>query len=261
MQIEQQLIDGLCRLTLEAGAATLPYWRSATSVMRKADDSPLTQADLSANRIILAGLAQLTPDIPVISEESCDIELARRQQWQRWWLVDPLDGTKEFIAGSEEFTVNLALLELGQVVFGVVGVPARGLLYYGGKNIGAWRRQGQLVEEIRVVPAQNPLRVVASKRHSSAEQEQLLVRLREQTAITLVNAGSSLKFCWLAEGRADYYPRLAPTSQWDTAAAQAVLEGAGGQVLDRKGERLGYPARADYLNPSFYAFGRDRTWK
>lgn len=261
MLLTNNQIEQLCQLCITAGAATLPYWRTDTEVMHKEDASPLTQADLAANRILLAGLAQITPQIPIISEESCDISLQERQQWQRWWLVDPLDGTKEFIAGSEEFTVNLALVEQGQVVFGLVGVPAQQRLYYGGRDFGAWQLVEKQLTAIKATTAQSPLRVLASKRHSSPAQEQLLQELRKQTEIELVNAGSSLKFCWLAEGKADFYPRLAPTSQWDTAAAQAVLEGAGGQVLDLHGQRLAYQPRQDYLNPEFYAYGLDLVWQ
>lgn len=256
MPIDQQLLEQLCRLAEEAGRATLPFWRQATEVMHKADDSPLTQADLAANNIILQGLAQLTPHIPVISEEACAIGLEQRQQWQHWWLVDPLDGTKEFIAGSDEFTVNLALIEQGRVLFGLVGVPAQGLLYYGGADIGAWCVRAGQAEPVHTAQAGQPLRVLASKRHGSAEQERLLDRLRAQMPVELVNAGSSLKFCWLAQGRADFYPRLAPTSQWDTAAGQAVLEGAGGIVVTASGAPMRYQAASSYLNPYFHAATR-----
>lgn len=258
MAFEPAVLEQLCQLVEQAGQAILPFWRNNAEVELKADDSPVTQADLAANEIISAGLARITPDIPVLSEEACAIPLSQRQQWQRWWLVDPLDGTKEFIAGSTEFTVNLALIEQGRSVFGLVGVPAQGLLYYGGKQHGAHRQQQGHTQPVSASHRQQPLRVVASKRHSSPEQEALLAELSSKTSIELVNAGSSLKFCWLAEGRADFYPRLAPTSQWDTAAAQAVLEGAGGAVLDPQGQPLGYVQSSSYLNPQFFAYGLDQ---
>ena len=251
-------------LVRRAGEAILPFWRSDLVVDRKADASPVTAADLAAHQVLAAGLRALAPEIPVLSEEDCAIGLAERGQWQRWWLVDPLDGTKEFIAGSEEFTVNVALVEQGRVVFGVVGVPANGRCYYGGAELGAWRteRDGQ-PEAIRVrEQPDEAFTVVASKRHSSPAQERLLAGLGERFGdLSLANIGSSLKFCLLAEGAADCYPRLAPTSQWDTAAAQGVLEGAGGEVLDLRGEVFTYEARESYLNASFLALPKTAAWR
>lgn len=261
MVIDAALMQDLLALVHEAGQQTLPYWKTGTSVTTKADESPVTAADMAAHHVLAAGLQRLTPDIPILSEEACDIPLAERQQWQRWWLVDPLDGTKEFIAGSEEFTVNVALIEAGQVVFGLVGVPTQNVIYYGGKHIGAWRASSGERQAICVAEPVQPLRVLASLRHSSPEQQQLMQRLQQDTEIELLNAGSSLKFCWLAEGKADVYPRLAPTSQWDTAAAQAVLEGAGGEVIDEQGHALTYEARKNYLNPFFYALPKGSVWR
>lgn len=251
------------RLVEEAGRAVLPHWRSGVAVTSKADDSPVTAADLAAHRILQAGLGAIDAQVPVLSEEDADIAQAERACWQRWWLVDPLDGTKEFIADSEEFTVNVALIERGEVVFGVVGVPARGVCYYGGRGLGAWRLENGESQAISVRDKQaTPLVVVASRRHSSPAQERLLQGLASELGeLQLQNAGSSLKFCLLAEGVADCYPRLAPTSQWDTAAAQGVLEGAGGEVLDLAGEALRYEARATYLNPSFLALPARAPWR
>ena len=257
-------LPGLIELVQRAGQATLPYWRTDVAVVEKADASPVTAADLAAHEILAVGLRQLAPDVPVLSEEDSDIPLAERAGWQRWWLVDPLDGTKEFIAGSEEFTVNVALIEGGRVVLGVVGVPASGRCYYGGAGLGAWRLEvGGTAEAIavRLAPAE-AFTLVASKRHSSPAQERLLEGLSERFGdLQLANIGSSLKFCLLAEGSADCYPRLAPTSQWDTAAAQGVLEGAGGEVLDLKGEVLTYAARESYLNPSFLGLPQAAAWR
>ncbi|WP_339842471.1 3'(2'),5'-bisphosphate nucleotidase CysQ [uncultured Halopseudomonas sp.] len=247
----------LLELTDRAGKETLKWWRKEPEVTAKPDDSPVTAADLAAHHMILAGLRELTPDIPVLSEEDADVPMNERERWQRFWLVDPLDGTKEFIAGTDEFTVNIALVEQGQIRFGVVGVPARDKLYWGGLELGAWRRaDGEPAEAIRCRHASNALTVVASRRHTSPEQEALLSRLKSLQQVELVNIGSSLKFCLLAEGNADLYPRFAPTSQWDTAAAQAVLEGAGGQVLGLDGQRFGYPTRETWLNPHFVAAGK-----
>lgn len=250
------LLPGVIELVRQAGEAILPYWRSELVVQQKSDDSPVTAADLAAHRVLADGLPTLAADIPVLSEESCDIPLAQRQAWQRWWLVDPLDGTKEFIAGSDEFTVNVALIEQGRVVFGVVGVPPRKTVYAGGAGLGALRLEADgHCQSIRVREASSEeWVVVASRRHSSPRQDALLETLGQRHSnLRLRNIGSSLKFCLLAEGQADFYPRLAPTSQWDTAAAQGVLEGAGGQVVDLQGHTFSYAARQDYLNPSFLA--------
>ncbi|QIB49749.1 3'(2'),5'-bisphosphate nucleotidase CysQ [Pseudomonas sp. OIL-1] len=249
-------VEELCALTRRAGDRTLEWWRHNPEVTDKPDDSPVTAADLAAHHMIVAGLHALTPDIPVLSEEDTDAPLAERMSWQRFWLVDPLDGTKEFIAGTDEFTVNIALIDNGQVVLGIVGAPARNTLYWGGKDLGAWRQLGnEPAEPIHCRPAATPLVVVASRRHSSPEQEAMLSRIQTLQQIEQVSVGSSLKFCLVAEGQADLYPRLAPTSQWDTAAAQAVVEGAGGQVIGLDGRRFAYPTRESWLNGHFVAMG------
>ena len=260
-----QLLQGVIQLVHQAGDAILPFWRADVAVMAKADDSPVTAADLAAHHVLLDGLTALDSSIPVLSEEDANIAQDVRAGWSRWWLVDPLDGTKEFICGSEEFTVNVALIEHGRVVFGVVSMPTSGRCYYGGADLGAWRAEGDKVERINVrtaPPAGEPLTVVASRRHSSPAQEQLLAGLSEHLGdLKLTSVGSSLKFCLLAEGAADCYPRLAPTSQWDTAAAQGVLEGAGGVVLHLDGQPFTYPARASLLNASFLALPEKAPWR
>ena len=258
------LIPAVIELVRQAGAATLPFWRADVTVNEKADASPVTAADMAAHHILNDGLLAIAPDIPVLSEEAADIALSERGQWNRWWLVDPLDGTKEFIAGTEEFTVNVALIEQGRVVFGVVGIPATGQCYYGGAGLGAWREDNAGKAEpisVRLAP-QEAFTLVASRRHSSPAQEALLAGLSERFGyLQLANVGSSLKFCQLAEGNADCYPRLAPTSQWDTGAAQGVLEGAGGEVLTLKGEALTYEARESLLNPYFLALPAAAAWR
>lgn len=266
MNFPHPLMAPVVALALEAGEAILPFWRTDTAVTAKADDSPVTAADLAAHHLILAGLTALDPQIPVLSEEDADIPLSVRAGWQRWWLVDPLDGTKEFISGSEEFTVNIALIEQGRVVFGVVSMPTNGRFYVGGAGLGAWRgernAQPLAIEARNVVPAGESFTVVASRRHSSPEQERLLAGLSDSLGkLHLANIGSSLKFCLLAEGAADCYPRLAPTSQWDTAAAQGVLEGAGGEVLDLNGAPFDYPARESLLNGFFLALPAKAAWR
>jgi 3'(2'), 5'-bisphosphate nucleotidase len=260
------LLAGVIELAQRAGEAILPFWRADVEVVTKADASPVTAADLAAHQVIVDGLTALAPDIPILSEEDCDIALDVRQAWQRWWLVDPLDGTKEFIAGSEEFTVNIALIEQGRVVFGVVSMPTNGRCYSGGNGLGAWRADaGSDASAIAVrhqPPAGSAFTVVASRRHSSPEQERLLGGLHAAMgSLERVNIGSSLKFCLVAEGAADCYPRLAPTSQWDTAAAQGVLEGAGGQVLEVDGTPFSYPPRESLLNPFFMALPAQASWR
>lgn len=263
---DRELMQQVVQLARAAGVATLPFWRADVAVITKADESPVTAADMAAHHVIAAGLQRLAPQIPVLSEEDCNIALAEREQWQRWWLVDPLDGTKEFIAGSEEFTVNIALIEQGRVVFGVVGVPTTGRCYYGGHGLGAWREdqagQAQPISVRAAPPAGSAFTVVASRRHSSPEQERLLAGLSVAVGeLELATIGSSLKFCLLAEGAADCYPRLAPTSQWDTAAAQGVLEGAGGEVLGLDGQAFAYPPRETLLNPFFLALPAAAPWR
>ncbi|TDF79966.1 3'(2'),5'-bisphosphate nucleotidase CysQ [Pseudomonas sp. H9] len=263
---DPQLMLQVVELARQAGKAILPFWRAEVAVTAKADDSPVTAADLAAHEVIAKGLRALAPEIPVLSEEDCNIPLSERQQWQRWWLVDPLDGTKEFIAGTDEFTVNIALIEQGRVVFGVVAMPTDGRCYYGGQGIGAWCAKADAAPQaiqVRLAPAAGErFTVVASRRHSSPQQEALLSGLsRAVGELQLANIGSSLKFCLLAEGAADCYPRLAPTSQWDTAAAQGVLEGAGGEVLGLDGQAFSYPPRESLLNPHFLAIPAAAAWR
>lgn len=253
----------LCR---RAGEAILPFWRSGVEVTAKSDNSPVTAADLAAHELLVAGLKALDPSIHILSEEDANIPLSERSQWQRWWLVDPLDGTKEFIAGSDEFTVNVALIENGRVVFGVVSMPTNDRCYFGGAGLGAWRSDNaDHIEPIKVrqQPAESEaFTVVASRRHSSPEQEKLLAGLSAVVGeLKLTNIGSSLKFCLLAQGSADCYPRLAPTSQWDTAAAQGVLEGAGGVVLNLAGDTFDYPPRESLLNAFFLALPGEASWR
>ena len=246
------LLPDVVALAEAAGADIMAIYNAGpTAVMHKADDSPLTAADLAAHVRIVAGLQQLTPDIPVVSEEGCVPDEGARAA-PVFWLVDPLDGTKEFVARNGEFTVNIALIEQGRPVLGVVTVPAQNVSYWGSVGVGAYRRHaGEAVaQRLHVaVPRQagRPLRVMASKHHFHEDTRALIARMG---AHELVQAGSSLKFCRIAEGSADVYPRLGPTCEWDTAAAQAVVEAAGGHVCTLQGEPLRY-GKAEVLNPDF----------
>ena len=258
-QIElQSLIPEVCALARKAGDAIMAIYERAegasVQLANKKDQSPLTQADLASHLVISEGLARLRPDLAVVSEEDAD-SMRHRTPVGNFWLIDPLDGTKEFLACNGEFTVNIALVVKGEPVWGLVHAPALKQMYWGGQAWGAWRALAEVagrVESIRVsapVTAGNRFRVVASKSHLNAQTSAFIERLG---AADLVQAGSSLKFCRVAEGLADVYPRLAPTSEWDTAAAQAVVEGAGGHVVDEQGTRLRY-GKADVLNPHFIA--------
>ncbi len=248
---QEDLIQQLLPIARAAGDAIMAAYSSEISeIQRKEDDSPVTKADLAAHRVLASQLRPLLSECPVVSEEDAG-SLVHRQSHGRFWLVDPLDGTKEFIARNGEFTVNIALIEDGRCVLGVVYAPAIDALYWGGAGLGAFRCTGGQTAAIKVA-ASSPgkaSRVVASKSHLNETTRSLIDRLGE---VSLVQAGSSLKFCRVAEGQADIYPRLAPTCEWDTAAAQAVLEGAGGVVVDLRGAPLLY-GKPDVLNPSFIA--------
>ena len=244
----ERLLPALLSAARLAGQAIMDiYVNGQHDTQLKDDHSPVTAADLAAHGVLVAALARLLPDCPVVSEEDSDSQ-RYRQATGRFWLIDPLDGTKEFLARNGEFTVNIALIEQGRSALGVVYAPAIGGLYWGGPGLGAWREQGEAAQVIRVA-SDSHCRVVASKSHLNAETQAFIDRLGE---VELVQAGSSLKLCRVAEGAADIYPRLAPTCEWDTAAAQAVLEGAEGVVLDELGQPLRY-GKPNVLNPSFIA--------
>ena len=260
------LLDRVTLIAREAGAAVDEIYREAsTEVSYKADESPLTAADLASHRIIAAGLRDLAPEIPLMSEEGADLPYDRRRAWDRLWVVDPLDGTKEFIKRNGEFTVNIALVEHGLPLLGVVYAPVLDRTYLGLTGDGAWRRDGD--GEKRAIRAtgtllqggaSGELAVVASRSHPSPQLAAFLDRLGDHR---LVNMGSSLKLCLVAEGAADVYPRLGPTMEWDTAAAHAVVLAAGGRVLDFAGQPLGYN-KESLLNPHFIVLGeRPVPWR
>lgn len=239
-----------------AGEAIMAIYSQPFAVEYKSDESPLTAADKGAHEVIVRALARLTPDIPVLSEESGPQVMAERLGWRRYWLVDPLDGTKEFVSRNGEFTVNIALIEEGAPRWGLVYAPVLDKLWYGGKGLGAWCIADGRHEAIQTRPHRegSSWRVVGSRNHLSRETLDYLARFgdMERGEIELVSMGSSLKFCIIAEGGAELYPRLAPTCEWDTGAAQAVLEGAGGSVTRLDGEPLVYN-KPDILNPWFVA--------
>ena len=230
------------------------------NVEMKADRSPVTEADRVADDIICAELARLHPVLPILSEESAPTAWGERQRWNRYWLVDPLDGTKEFVKGNGEFTVNIALVEDHRAVLGVVLAPALNLEFSGICGRGAWRRDadGPQVPMSASQEPSAPLRVMGSRSHPGPGLSAFLARLGPHE---LKPMGSSLKVCMVADGQADIYPRLGPTSEWDTAAAQAILESAGGGMMDLAGQPLRYNTRDRLLNPHFLAVGAPgRDW-
>ncbi len=256
----QELLEPLVELATDAGDRILEVYATDFDVQNKSDESPLTLADLASQRTIVAGLRDLAPDIPLLSEEGGLPPFAERRRWHRYWLVDPLDGTKEFVNRNGEFTVNIALIVNGSPVLGVVHVPVQHTTYTGCEGHGADKRIGDgKPMQIQVAKrASLPPRIVGSRSHRGASLDSFLDRLG---AFDMVPMGSSLKFCVVAEGGADVYPRLGPTSEWDTAAAQAVVEQAGGKVVTADGETLAYNRKEDILNPWFVVIGAaDRDW-
>jgi len=260
----QHVLTGVREAVAEAGAAILEIYADPDrfDAERKADDSPLTAADLAANRLLVSRLQELTPAIPILSEESRQADWSERRYWRECWVVDPLDGTKEFLKRNDEFTVNVALVRDHHPILGVVYAPALGQWYYAATGIGAWHQSGQgLAERISVAPPPEgrPWKVVGSRSHSTAAVQAFVDRLGDAE---LVPMGSSLKLCLVAGGSADVYPRLGPTSEWDTCAAHAVVVEAGGQVLNAEtGQPLSYNARESLLNPHFIVCGRaDPSW-
>ena len=242
------MLDAICQLAREAGDAIMQVYEGdkPMEVTNKMDDSPVTAADIAAHNVIAHGLQALTPEIPILSEEDPPAWEVR-QGWDRYWLVDPLDGTKEFIKRNGEFTVNIALIEKGKPVMGVVYAPVLKVMYAaaGGK---AWKDEAGNRQPIQVRDARPPLVVVSRSHGNNAELDEYLQQLGEHQTTAI---GSSLKFCLVAEGKAQLYPRFGPTSVWDTAAGHAVAVAAGAHVHDWQGRTLDYTPRESFLNPGF----------
>ncbi len=267
---DSALLSAAIDIAKQAGQEILEVYRhvGGIGVEYKLDSSPLTEADTRANRVIVAGLQKLDPNIPVLSEESEPVAWEQRSAWQSYWLVDPLDGTKEFISRNDEFTVNIALIRNGQPVLGIVQVPVFDVCYSGLVGEGSFRQLSDgpkaPIEVDPLSTGENSiLRVVASRRHGGEAQQAMVHRLEQHfSKVELVNMGSSLKICLLAEGKADFYPRLAPTSEWDTAAAHAILCAAGGQIYRTDHEVLTYNQKEDLLNPYFLAVAdKQANWR
>jgi len=238
----------------EAGNIIMALYSRDYSVSDKDDFSPLTEADKAANQLIVNRLRELTPLIPILSEEAV-LEFSRPNKEGCYWLVDPLDGTKEFISRNGEFTVNIALIENGLPILGVVYLPAYDVLYSAAFGLGAYKEdhaglRSRITVKSRL--AGRPVRVVSSRSHTDQKLQEWLMRYQNPSFII---KGSSIKFCLVAEGLADIYPRFGTTSFWDTAAAHCVLEEAGGVVVNLGGQRLSYNPEGSYLNPHFVAAG------
>lgn len=256
-----QLLARVADIARRAGGAILEVYAGAElAATAKSDASPLTAADVRAHRLIVQALRELAPEVPVLSEESVHTPFAQRSLWRRYWLVDPLDGTREFLSRNGEFTVNIALIDGHKPALGVVHVPVTDTSYRGLPGAGAWRQRGGSAADPIYVARRtaSPPRVAGSRSHRGDSLDEFLARLGPHELLPL---GSALKFCLIAEGGADVYPRLSPTSEWDTAAAHAVVTAAGGTVCRLDGAPLEYNAREELLNPSFVAYGpRDRDW-
>jgi len=247
-------LDPVCAIAQRAADAILAVYAQDFEVICKDDDSPVTAADLAAQRVIEQGLHELAPGVPVISEEALAAPWSERRTWRRYWLVDPLDGTREFVKRNGEFTVNIALIEDHRPVLGVVLAPVTGDLYAGATGCDAWRQRSADAprERLSTRRANGLLMVTGSRSYGAGRTMTMLDRLGEHETFAL---GSSLKFCVIARGDADIYLRLGATSEWDTAAAQCVLEEAGGAVLDLAGRPFRYNTRDSLINPEFIACG------
>ena len=252
-------LTNLLKIVRQAGTEILSVYSHTNNynVSYKEDNSPVTEADRLANNLIVRALKKLPSKLPILSEESEYVPFSERESWEDYWLIDPLDGTREFIKRNGEFTVNIALVRKGVPEMGVVHVPVSGVTYLGKRGDGAWRvEEDDIVKEIHSREIEPPcgfLKIVASRSHHNDPLASLIQDIPKEIQVEVVSMGSSLKICLLAEGEADLYPRLAPTCEWDTAAAHAVLKAAGGEIFDTAFRPLKYNQKADLLNPHFFA--------
>ncbi len=253
----QSLLEHVIGIAGQAAERILQVYRTPFEVESKRDASPVTEADMQAHHCIVDALSDLTPGWPVLSEESAHIPYSQRRKWKRYWLVDPLDGTREFVKRNDEFTVNIALIEHHRPILGVIQAPVSGVCYYARRGAGAFKRNasGQV---LRIAARSCPEQVVVAGSRS-LENGPLRAFLAQLDDYRLISKGSSLKSCLVAEGRADIYPRIGPTSEWDTAAAQIIVAEAGGRLMDLYGEELRYNTKDSLLNPNFLVVGDMRV--
>jgi len=258
----KKLVNPVCDIAKRAGAKIMKIYAEGFEVEEKKDHSPLTTADLASHTLIIKQLQMLTPDIPILSEESVSISYEERSKWKNYWLIDPLDGTREFIKRNGEFTVNIALITDNSVSLGVVFVPVQDISYFASRNEGAYKQeQNQKAKKIKVrssTPTNKPT-ICGSRSHAGKS----LQALQDKIGIyDLISMGSSIKMCLVAEGVADIYPRFGPTSEWDTAAAHCVVNEAGGEIVNMDLQTLQYNTKESLLNPSFLAVGdMNNQWR
>ena len=260
IRIKSDLIEQLIKISKEAGEAILEVYNTNFDHQIKEDLSPLTKADILSNNIICERLKVITPDIPILSEENSNIPFNTRSLWKQYWLVDPLDGTKEFIKKNDEFTVNIALIENNKPTFGVIYAPILRETFWGSEGDGSFFLDKENnTKKINVSKNVNdPIKIVTSRSHPSDELSRLLGKIKNYD---LLKVGSSLKFCLIASGQADIYPRLGPTSEWDTAAGEAILKFAGGGVIKLDGRQMKYNETGSLLNESFIALSDKKLAK
>lgn len=254
IRLPPDLREMVIALAGQAGQAIMQVYAQGFEVTLKDDASPVTEADLLANRIIVDGLRRMTPELPILSEESAQVDWEQRRHWPSYWLVDPIDGTREFIKRNGQFSVNIALIHQGAPYFAVIQEPVTGTLWHATRGELAYRRQQRHDTPLHVrTPAQAPLQVAISRSHNTQRSEAMLARMGPVQTLRL---GSSLKLCRIAEGQLDVYPRLGPTSEWDTAAGQCIIQAAGGNVLSLEtGKPFRYNRRPSLLNGEFIALG------
>lgn len=262
MLLTRELMQAVLDVAVAAGHEILAIYHdeSRWELQHKADESPLTAADMAAHYRIERGLRDLLQDTPVLSEESDEILHEERAGWTHFWLVDPLDGTREFVARNDEFSVNIALVQGHEAVLGVVYAPVTGVGYVAARGLGAWRVEAETWSRLQSaalpLPGERPLRLCESRRHRDPREDDFVAAVRASLGeVSVKMAGSAFKICAVAEGTADAYPRMGPTMEWDTGAGQVVVEEAGGALLDDHGRPLRYNARKTLRNGSFIVLG------
>ena len=245
------IIEEIIKVSQDAGKAILDIYNKSDSDFEvKEDKSPLTKADISSHNIIINSLKNLTPSIPIISEEGCGIPLKERSDWKEYWLIDPLDGTKEFLKRNGEFTVNIALIRKNEPVLGVINIPAMEKIFWADRDNGSHsiNADGKLIKMNVEKDMEGPIKIAASRSHYNNKLDSILAELKDYE---LINVGSSIKFCLVASGEADIYIRIGPTSEWDTAAGEAIVKFAGGRVISTLGKQISYNKKESFLNPDF----------
>ena len=258
MNINEELLK-ISNISVEAGRIILDYYNKNLNITFKADESPLTQADLASNKLITDTIKKITPNIPILSEEEF-IEWDVRKEWKKYWLIDPLDGTKEFIKKNGEFTVNIALIENNRPTLGVIYAPVSNELYFAKKNFGSFKiltsTQLNTLDNAKKISIKinktNKVKIIGSRSHSNPILQKWVSK--NFNDFQILQKGSSLKFCLIAEGFADIYPRFGPTSEWDIAAGHIILEEAGGKLKSIDNKEILYNEKENILNPDFFAY-------